>query len=84
MTNRIGPHQLRTLVMLASPTMIMPAPDAGARAMVRRGLLRLRPDGSSVCIAAAGLRALADAMEAGRVESALDAMRRDAGRADGD
>ena len=78
MTAHIGPEQLRFLIVMGSPTMIGFAMDRPTRALLRRGLVAL--DGGSkhaVRITAAGLRALADAMEDGRVDTALAAMRAD-------
>lgn len=74
----VGDQQLRTLIVLASPTCIMLTSDKSSRAMVKSGLLQERNGGEATCITAAGLRALADAMEAGRVETALEAMKKDA------
>lgn len=69
---RVGPHQLRTLMMIGSPTMRLLTPDRSATALVRRGLCRQCESGA-VCITPAGLRVLADEMEAGRVDDALAA-----------
>lgn len=75
---RVGKNQIRTLVMLGSPTMCLLVPCPDARAMVKRGLLRQRePGNGSVCISPLGLRVLADEMEAGRVDDALERMRKD-------
>jgi hypothetical protein len=72
--SRVGINQLRTLIMTASPGRVLLTPSAGDRALVQRGLLREREPGGACCITPAGLRALADAMEAGRVDDALEAM----------
>ena len=79
---RLGKDQLRMLIVLASPTCLCLTPGRSEMGLVKRGLLRIDygPKGNSaaVCITAAGLRALADHMEAGHVESAIEAMRREA------
>jgi hypothetical protein len=73
---RIGKNQLQLLATLASPTVLMLAPSKEARGLVKRGLLREREPGKSCCITPAGLRALACEIEAGRVDDALEAMRK--------
>ena len=73
---RIGKNQLQLLVTLGSPAVLMLAPSKEARGLVKRGLLREREGGKACCITPAGLRALADEMEAGRVDDALEAMRK--------
>ncbi len=73
---RIGIHQLRLLIMTGSPTCILLTPDRSSDGLVKRGLLRKREDGAC-SVTPAGLRALADEMEAGRVEDALELMRKD-------
>lgn len=75
---RIGPNQLRTLIMLGSPTMSLVVPGPEHRSLVKNGLLKTRHDYSFATITPTGLRALADEMEKGRVESALKLMKRDA------
>lgn len=72
---RIGDRQLETLVALGSPTMTLLAPGPETRSMVKNGLLRQRaPNEGAVCITAAGLRKMADEMDAGRVADALTRM----------
>lgn len=51
----------------------MIVPDQSALGLVAKGLLR-QDDGGACCITAAGLRVLADEMEAGRVADALQRM----------
>jgi hypothetical protein len=86
----LGPKQLGALRDLALRYVGL-VPNATDRSLIARGMLR--QDGSEAyCIAPAGLRALADAIEAGKVEDGLtwfarqkaeaDAAR-DAGEADG-
>jgi hypothetical protein len=74
---RIGKNQLCMLITLASPTMLLLTPGKAEAAMVRRGLLREREPGGALAITPAGLRALADEMEAGRVDDAMARMRKD-------
>jgi hypothetical protein len=64
---RLGPKQLQLLTSLGSPAMLLVVPDAISRSLEKRGLVadyhgmhRITP---------AGLRALADAFEAGRLEA---------------
>ena len=77
MTARIGSDQLRTLVLCSSVTSVLLTPYRGSRALVKRGLLREREPGGGCCITATGLRALATEMEAGRVDDAIEMMRKD-------
>lgn len=70
---RVGINQLQVLIVLGSPTMLMPVPGKAEAALVRRGFLRADAHGC-VCITAAGLRLLADEMDAGRVKNALELM----------
>jgi hypothetical protein len=65
----LGKEQLRLLSVLASPGVCMPAPCRVAESLKRRGLLRSTEGGGGAVIAPAGLRALADALEAGRVRT---------------
>jgi hypothetical protein len=75
---RVGKNQIRTLIVLGSPTTCLLVPGPDSLAMVKRGLLRQREPGKgSVCISPLGLRVLADEMEAGRVDDALERMRKD-------
>ena len=74
---RIGQQQLRLLIMTASPTRILLTTDKVSDSLVRRGLLRETDRSKACCITPAGLRALADEMEAGRVDDALERMRKD-------
>lgn len=74
---RIGKNQLRTLVVLGSPTMSLVVPGPAERAMVKKGLLKTSDTGGCACITPLGLRALADEMEAGRVDDALTAIKKD-------
>ncbi len=74
---RIGKNQLEMLVALGSPTVALLVPGKSEAGMVKRGLLRERAPGKSVCITPFGLRVLADEMESGRVDDALERMRKD-------
>lgn len=76
---RIGKDQLQMLVMLGSPTRSLIVPGRSERGLIAKGLLR-QDDGGACCITPAGLRALADEMEAGNVADALERMKADAER----
>lgn len=76
MNCRIGKKQLRTLIMLGSPTMLLLVPGKSERGLIKRGLLRESEPGKACCISPAGLRVLANEMDAGRVEDALQAIRK--------
>lgn len=75
---RIGPQQLQRLITLSSLGCMLIVGDRLSESLVRRGLLADDGKGDWCRITPAGLRALADEMEAGRVEDALEVMRRDA------
>jgi hypothetical protein len=66
---RLGPKQLATLRDLTLRYVGL-VPYATERSLIRRGLLRAADDGP-YCVSAAGLRALADAIDAGQVEDGL-------------
>ena len=74
---RLGIHQLRLLVVMGSPTMQLITLDRPAKALLGRGLLRHSETGGYI-ITAPGLRALAEAMDDGRVDVVMDMMRREA------
>lgn len=74
---RLGQHQLQLLIVLGSPTAALVVSDKISASLVRRGLLREREPGGLCCITPDGLRALAAEMESGRVDDALEAMRKD-------
>lgn len=65
------------LVMLGTPTRSVITPGKSEQGLVAKGLLR-QDKGGACCITPAGLRALADEMEAGRVVDALKRMKADA------
>ncbi|WCS27833.1 hypothetical protein LOK46_13715 [Methylobacterium sp. NMS14P] len=79
---RLGQKQLESLLSVASPTMLMLTPGKVERGLVAAGLLVERPKfgpalpGKPLCgavgISAAGLRRLADEIDAGRVQNALE------------
>lgn len=72
---RVGPDQLRILMMAGSPTMILLTESRASRALLKRGMLQATPEGGGgLRISAYGLRALADAMDAGRIEPMLAEM----------
>ncbi|MHC2108896.1 hypothetical protein [Methylobacterium sp. CM6246] len=80
MTRRLGQKQIDSLMSVASPTMIMLTPGKVERTLVAAGLLVRSPKfgptlpGKALCgavgISAAGLRQLADEMDAARVPAA--------------
>jgi hypothetical protein len=74
---RIGKRQLETLVALGSPACAMVVPDKCALSLVARGFLKISESGGFACITASGLRVLAEEMEAGRVDNALERIRKD-------
>lgn len=71
MTRPLGKLQLEKLMGLSSPSMLLVVGDAVSSSLVKRGLLAPavpdRPDAWHR-ITPAGLRALADAFEAGRLD----------------
>ena len=82
---RLGNRQLETLILLARPTITMIVPGPVEVSLIKRGLLKAkkqkkdnRVEFSFARITPKGLRAIADAMEAGRVEDPLVALKRDA------
>jgi hypothetical protein len=72
---RVGKNQIDILVVLASP-MYLAVPGPECKGLIARGLLREREPGGYACITPLGLRVLADEMEAGRVNDALERMRK--------
>lgn len=75
---RIGKDQLETLIALGSPTcLLLTTSGRGTAGLVKKGLLREREPGRACCITPAGLRVLADEMEAGRVEDALERIKKE-------
>ncbi len=71
MVSRLGPNQLRLLSATASPYSLLLTPDRQSDRLVQLGLLRQSEVGKACCITPAGLRALADAIEAGRLKDGL-------------
>jgi hypothetical protein len=66
----LGTKQRDMLGALASPSVAMIVPDKVALSLVKRGLLRTY-DGGFACITPSGLRTLANELEEGRVEDAI-------------
>ena len=68
MTRALGKHQIALLVVLR-PERAMVIGDRTSAALIKRGLLRSWANNGKdmVTITPAGLRALADEMEAGRI-----------------
>lgn len=68
----LGKRQIETLIGLASPASAMVIGNAVTAALARRGLVALHGSGKEpnamVQITPSGLRALADAWEAGKTE----------------
>lgn len=72
MPNPLGPEQLKLLLNIGSPGRIMlTPPDRVAKSLLKRGLLAVEPKGG-IAITAAGMRAIADEMDAGRVAPLYD------------
>ena len=66
----LGNKQLRSLKAIGSPGTALVVADRHSRSLVKRGLAAKATPGGMVHITASGLRALADAVEAGRINSA--------------
>jgi hypothetical protein len=76
---KIGPKLVETLACIGSPHMILVTPKKRDQRLVELGLAKHPAEGSeSLCITPAGLRLLADEIEAGRLPdgAALAAQRR--------
>ncbi len=80
MTRPIGKRQLELLLSLASPSLMLVVGDGLSASLVQRGLLQPRyrdkPDAFHG-ITPAGLRALADNFEAGRLDQFMKALPHD-------
>lgn len=72
MPRPLGSRQLESLITLARPGSVMLTPDAVERSLLALGLLS-QPEGrpGTMRITPAGLRRLADELEAGRVDAVL-------------
>ena len=64
---KLGKHQTRLLAGLGSPTLRLVVADKLSDSLERHGLLKSDHQGGFVGITPAGLRRLADEMEAGRL-----------------
>jgi hypothetical protein len=73
----LGKRQLETLVTLGSPACAMVVPDKCALSLVKRRLLKVSESGGFARITPLGLRVLAAEMEVGRVDDALERIRKD-------
>lgn len=73
---RLGKNQLERLAALGSPSTAQIVGCKITRSLQKRGLLRANND-AFFCITPAGLRVLADEMESGRVEGALEWAKRE-------
>ena len=75
---RVGNKQLEWLIVLASPNCRRVSVDPMMASMIKRGLLRdyapRKGRIGGIGITSAGLRRLADEMDAGRVDEAIDRM----------
>ena len=72
---RVGKHQLCLLATMASPFSRLSVADPVVRSLVRHRLVAphsLKDDGGMSGVTPAGLQALADAQEAGRLEQFID------------
>lgn len=68
---RLGAAQIEALTSIAKPTMILLTPKKRDERLVALGLAKHPAPGcKSLCITPAGLRFLADEIEAGRIEDA--------------
>lgn len=74
---RLGKNQIELLTVLGCPGNSLVVPSKTALSLVRRGLLKTADCGGFACITPAGLRALANEMESGRVADAVERIRRD-------
>jgi hypothetical protein len=74
---RLGDKQIELLAALGCPTWSMICGDKMLRRLAALGLLRPLGDDSFFCITPAGLRALADALDAGRIKQSLPKKRSD-------
>jgi hypothetical protein len=63
---RLGPQQLEQLHRVGT-TMAVAVPTPMTRRLVALGLMQAEPDGALARLTPAGLRALADAADAGRI-----------------
>ena len=68
---RIGPKQAHLLAALGCPGMVLVSGDSVSVSLARRGLVREESPRGSCCITPAGLRALADELESGRITDGL-------------
>lgn len=74
---RVGKRQIELLITLATPNRLLVVGDKISDALVRRGMLKEDQERCGIGITAAGLRALADAMDRGEVSDALQRMKQD-------
>lgn len=72
---RLGDKQLELLIFMGGPGRILLTEDRVSRSLVKRGLLH-RDKLAGVHVSPAGLRAVANAMERGRIDAILDAARK--------
>ena len=67
---RLGKHQIRLLVQLGTPALMLVVPDRLSRSLEKRGLVASRSKRTDgfIGITPAGLRALADLYDAGKLD----------------
>lgn len=81
MSRPLGKRQLDRLIGLACPGLVQVVGDAVSDSLVRRGYLKAKPNGSFARITPAGLRRLADELEAGRIKDPVAAIKAKRGQA---
>lgn len=79
MTGRVGVNQLDLLAKLGSPLTVLLVGDDLSDSLLARGLVRQEKKRRGIVITPAGLRALADALEAGRIDDVLTRVRAERG-----
>lgn len=80
-TARTGKCELELLAQCANPAAILLTPDRTAEGLIRKGLLRRDGNGMGACITASGLRHLASAIDAGKLEDGFERARQHRERA---
>lgn len=73
---RLGNKQRQLLAALGSPSMVLLIGDSVSASLARRGLVREDELRGSCCITPAGMRALADELESGRITDGLERTKR--------
>ncbi len=73
---KLGGKQIDLLRQCAVPSSILMTTDRTSDSLVAKGLLRMSSVAKATCITPAGLRWLADELEAGRMQDGLELARR--------